>query len=420
MYHTPGTELRLVFCDLPKSRIFRISGSRKSRKSPICPAKPVPIDSARRDEAIHVSHARNRAATGFSGFPEAVNPGNRRSARRNRYQSTQLVETKRFMYHTPGTELRLVFCDLPKSRIFRISGSRFSGFPEAVNPGNRRSARRNRYQSTQLVETKRFMYHTPGTELRLVFCDLPKSRIFRISGSPRRDEAIHYHTPGTELRLVFCDLPKSGFSGFPEAVNPGNRRSARRNRYQSTQLVETKRFIITRPEPSCDWCSVTCPNPGFSGFPEAVNPGNRRSARRNRYQSTQLVETKRFMYHTPGTELRLVFCDLPKSRIFRISGSRFSGFPEAVNPGNRRSARRNRYQSTQLVETKRFMYHTPGTELRLVFCDLPKSRIFRISGSRKSRKSPICPAKPVPIDSARRDEAIHVSHARNRAATGVL
>ncbi|KAI1708921.1 thioredoxin-like domain-containing protein [Ditylenchus destructor] len=45
-------------------------------------------------------------------------------------------------------------------------------------------------------------------------------------------------------------------------------------------------------------------HPGFSGFPEAINPGNRRSARRNRYQSTQLVETTRFVYHTPGSELR--------------------------------------------------------------------------------------------------------------------
>ncbi|KAI1728174.1 hypothetical protein DdX_00334 [Ditylenchus destructor] len=213
---------------------------------------------------------------------------------------------------------------------------------------------------------------------------------------------------------------------------------------------------ISRTAPAAPPLGGALGHPGFSGFPEAINPGIRRCSRQNRYQSTQLVETKRFMYHTPGTELRLVFCDLPKSRIFRISGSHksrkspicpakavpidsarrdeaihvsharnraatgFSGFPEAINPGNRRSARRNRYQSTQLVETKRFMYHTPGTELRLVFCDLPKSRIFRISGSHKSRKSPICPAKPVPIDSARRDEAIHISHARKRAATGVL
>ncbi|KAI1706781.1 srg family chemoreceptor domain-containing protein [Ditylenchus destructor] len=49
-------------------------------------------------------------------------------------------------------------------------------------------------------------------------------------------------------------------------------------------------------------------HPGFSGFPEAINPGNRRCSRRNRYQSTQLAETKRLAYHTPGTELRRETC----------------------------------------------------------------------------------------------------------------
>ncbi|KAI1716242.1 hypothetical protein DdX_07279 [Ditylenchus destructor] len=96
----------------------------------------------------------------------------------------------------------------------------------------------------------------------------------------------------------------------------------------------------------------------------------------------------------------------------------FSGLPEAINPGNLRCSRRNRHQSTQLAEMKRFMYHTPGSELRRVIYGLAKSRIFRTSGSHKSRKSPMFPAKPVPIDSARRDEAIDVSHARNQAATG--
>ncbi|KAI1695160.1 hypothetical protein DdX_19735 [Ditylenchus destructor] len=66
---------------------------------------------------------------------------------------------------------------------------------------------------------------------------------------------------------------------------------------------------------------------------------------------------------------------------------------------------------------KRFMYHTPGSELRRVICDLAKSRIFRISGSHKSRQRQSLSARPVPIDSAGRDEAIHVSHARIRAAT---
>ncbi|KAI1693495.1 hypothetical protein DdX_20623 [Ditylenchus destructor] len=42
------------------------------------------------------------------------------------------------------------------------------------------------------------------------------------------------------------------------------------------------------------------PNPGFSIFPEPINPGKRRSARRNRYQSTPLTERKRLVYHTLG------------------------------------------------------------------------------------------------------------------------
>ncbi|KAI1698228.1 hypothetical protein DdX_18037 [Ditylenchus destructor] len=95
----------------------------------------------------------------------------------------------------------------------------------------------------------------------------------------------------------------------------------------------------------------------------------------------------------------------------------FSEFPEAINPGTRKCCLRDRYQSTQLAETKRLTYHTPGSEPRRVICDLAKSRIFRISGSHKSRYSQMLPARPVPIDSARRDEAIDVSHARIRAPT---
>ncbi|KAI1701123.1 hypothetical protein DdX_16278 [Ditylenchus destructor] len=45
----------------PKSRIFRISGSHKSRYSQILSARPVPIVLSRREEAIDVSHARIRA-----------------------------------------------------------------------------------------------------------------------------------------------------------------------------------------------------------------------------------------------------------------------------------------------------------------------------------------------------------------------
>ncbi|KAI1728318.1 protein 4.1 like protein [Ditylenchus destructor] len=47
---------------MAKSRIFRISGSYKSRQNRSLSARPVPIDSARRDEAIDVSHAQIRAA----------------------------------------------------------------------------------------------------------------------------------------------------------------------------------------------------------------------------------------------------------------------------------------------------------------------------------------------------------------------
>ncbi|KAI1703184.1 hypothetical protein Ddc_16655 [Ditylenchus destructor] len=82
----------------------------------ILSARPVPIASSHREEAIGVSHARIRAATGklapppnpgFSGFPEAINPGIRKSCRRDRYQSLRLTERKRLVYHTPGSERRL-------------------------------------------------------------------------------------------------------------------------------------------------------------------------------------------------------------------------------------------------------------------------------------------------------------------------
>ncbi|KAI1725606.1 hypothetical protein DdX_02269 [Ditylenchus destructor] len=67
--HVSHARIRAPTRDL----IFRISGSHKSRNSPMYPAKPVPIDSARRDEAIHVSHARIRAPTRLPVFP-AISP----------------------------------------------------------------------------------------------------------------------------------------------------------------------------------------------------------------------------------------------------------------------------------------------------------------------------------------------------------
>ncbi|KAI1700717.1 hypothetical protein DdX_16526 [Ditylenchus destructor] len=45
-------------------------------------------------------------------------------------------------------------------------------------------------------------------------------------------------------------------------------------------------------------------HPGFSGFPEAINPGIRKCCRRDRYQSSCLAERRRLTYHTPRTELR--------------------------------------------------------------------------------------------------------------------
>ncbi|KAI1710793.1 hypothetical protein DdX_10492 [Ditylenchus destructor] len=64
------------------------------------------------------------------------------------------------------------------------------------------------------------------------------------------------------------------------------------------------------------------PNPGFSGFPEAINPGNRRCSLRSRYQSTQLADTKRFTYHTPGPELRLEKSLMEQTDTVRLRGSR--------------------------------------------------------------------------------------------------
>ncbi|KAI1726261.1 hypothetical protein DdX_02970 [Ditylenchus destructor] len=107
----------------PQSRIFRISGSHKSRYSQKLSARPVPIVLSRRDEAIDVSYARIRVPT---GFPKAINPGSRKSCRRDRYQSSCLAETKRLTYHTPGSEYRRVICDLAKSRISESHKSRQS------------------------------------------------------------------------------------------------------------------------------------------------------------------------------------------------------------------------------------------------------------------------------------------------------
>ncbi|KAI1701699.1 alpha amylase, catalytic domain-containing protein [Ditylenchus destructor] len=99
----------------------------------------------------------------------------------------------------------------------------------------------------------------------------------------------------------------------------------------------------------------------------------------------------------------------------------FSGFPEAISPDWLICPNRDRYQSSCLTETKRLTYHTPGSERRRVIFDLAKSRIFRISGSHisvladLSNQRPV--PRPVPNVLAGRDEAIHVSHAQIRAAT---
>ncbi|KAI1723440.1 hypothetical protein DdX_03600 [Ditylenchus destructor] len=123
-----------------QSRIFRISGSHKSRYSQKLTARPVPIVLSHRDEAIDVSHARIRAPIGklpfyvthgchvfttapaasplggalshpgFSGFPAAINPGRIDLCRGDRYQSSCLAETKRLTYHTPGSERRSETC----------------------------------------------------------------------------------------------------------------------------------------------------------------------------------------------------------------------------------------------------------------------------------------------------------------------
>ncbi|KAI1728828.1 carbon-nitrogen hydrolase domain-containing protein [Ditylenchus destructor] len=55
---------------------YRFSGSHKSRYSQKLTARPVPIDSSHREEAIDVSHARIRAATGkfYSGRTDTGNP----------------------------------------------------------------------------------------------------------------------------------------------------------------------------------------------------------------------------------------------------------------------------------------------------------------------------------------------------------
>ncbi|KAI1698336.1 hypothetical protein DdX_17968 [Ditylenchus destructor] len=45
-------------------------------------------------------------------------------------------------------------------------------------------------------------------------------------------------------------------------------------------------------------------HPGFSGFPEAINPGRSNLCRRDRYQSTPLTETKRLTCYTARSELR--------------------------------------------------------------------------------------------------------------------
>ncbi|KAI1729035.1 SH2 domain-containing protein [Ditylenchus destructor] len=62
------------------------------------------------------------------------------------------------------------------------------------------------------------------------------------------------------------------------------------------------------------------PNPGFSGFPETINPGTRRCTRRDRYQSSWQAERKRFMYHTPKSERRRAcfLCKLVCGRILYV------------------------------------------------------------------------------------------------------
>ncbi|KAI1700785.1 hypothetical protein Ddc_17934 [Ditylenchus destructor] len=81
-----------------------------------------------------------------------------------------------------------------------------------------------------------------------------------------------------------------------EAIFPGETGT---NRFVSPRGSD---WCITRPDPSCDWKVSFGPNPGL---PEAVTPDRSNISRRDRYQSLCLIERKRLVYHTPGSELRL-------------------------------------------------------------------------------------------------------------------
>ncbi|KAI1710045.1 hypothetical protein Ddc_13644 [Ditylenchus destructor] len=94
----------------------------------------------------------------------------------------------------------------------------------------------------------------------------------------------------------------------------------------------------------------------------------------------------------------------------------FSGLPEAITPGRIDLCRRDRYQSLRLTERKRLAYHTPKSERLLESWPWSKSGIFRIAGGHNSRQNRSLSARPVPIASSHREEAIGVSHARIRAA----
>ncbi|KAI1695918.1 hypothetical protein DdX_19312 [Ditylenchus destructor] len=64
----------------------------------------------------------------------------------------------------------------------------------------------------------------------------------------------------------------------------------------------------TRGESTRGFAAHHASNPGFSGFSEAISPGNHGSAQRDRYQSSCFVERKRLAYHTPKSDHRCETC----------------------------------------------------------------------------------------------------------------
>ncbi|KAI1705647.1 hypothetical protein Ddc_15645 [Ditylenchus destructor] len=288
-------------------------------------ARPVPIASSHREEAIGVSHAPIRGPIrklapppnpGFSGLPEAINPETWKSS-----SARPVPIASSHREEAIGVSHAQIRGPIRKLALGPNPG--FSGLPEAINPETWKSS---------------------------------SARPVPIASS-HREEAIgvsHAQIRGPIRKLALG--PNPGFSGLPEAINP-----------------ETWNSSSARPVPI-----ASSHREEAIGLPEAINPEIGKVRRRDRYQSLRLTERKRWCITRPNPRTYQKVGPWAKSGIFRIAGGHKSrNLEHYVGETGTNRLVSPRGSDWCITRPNPRTYQKVGPRA--------KSGIFRIAGGHKSR-----------------------------------